>query len=287
MTTARVTPTIGWRVHGQRLRRASCISTREVGLSAWAVARWCWRHTQWVFAVTVLAAVCTLGWGRPAGLGVLAVGWVAPAVGLALWRRHRAVSYERRVEGPRRRWRQRRWARTSWAHVARQSGLGVVETLNRRNLRGERWTEQICRVPALLAVETTETGLLLTVRALVGQTSDDLARIAPALADAADARSVRARVIAARAVQLARFADDAGGLRTNAELTSSLLSGALRSAPAVTAGLEREMERGALTARGMHRVLRVAWTLADLEARDGPTADDVDTALHFRASSLS
>ena len=37
----------------------------------------------------------------------------------------------------------------------------------------------------------------------------------------------------------------------------------------------------------MHRVLRVAWTLADLEARDGPTADDVDTALHFRASSLA
>ena len=28
-------------------------------------------------------------------------------------------------------------------------------------------------------------------------------------------------------------------------------------------------------------------TLADLEARDGPTADDVDTALHFRASSLA
>ena len=47
------------------------------------------------------------------------------------------------------------------------------------------------------------------------------------------------------------------------------------------------MERGALTARGMHRVLRVAWTLADLEARDGPSSDDVDTALHFRASSLS
>ncbi|WP_061712007.1 YifB family Mg chelatase-like AAA ATPase [Kocuria palustris] len=96
---------------------------------------------------------------------------------------------------------------------------------------------------------------------------------------------VARRVAAARAVQAERLRPH--GLRTNAELTSSLLSGPLRSAASVMAGLEREMERGALTARGMHRVLRVAWTLADLEARDGPTADDVDTALHFRASSLA
>lgn len=96
---------------------------------------------------------------------------------------------------------------------------------------------------------------------------------------------VAARVAAARDVQAERLRPH--GLRTNAELTSSLLSGPLRSAASVTAGLEREMERGALTARGMHRVLRVAWTLADLEARDGPTADDVDTALHFRASTPS
>lgn len=96
---------------------------------------------------------------------------------------------------------------------------------------------------------------------------------------------VARRVAAARAVQAERLRPH--GLRTNAELTSSLLSGPLRSPASVTAGLEREMERGALTARGMHRVLRVAWTLADLEARDGPSSDDVDTALHFRASSLS
>ncbi|WP_144791871.1 YifB family Mg chelatase-like AAA ATPase [Kocuria palustris] len=96
---------------------------------------------------------------------------------------------------------------------------------------------------------------------------------------------VAARVAAARKLQAARLRPF--GLRTNAELSSALLSGALRSGPAVTAGLEREMERGALTARGMHRVLRVAWTLADLDGRDGPDGDDVDTALYFRSSGLA
>jgi len=43
------------------------------------------------------------------------------------------------------------------------------------------------------------------------------------------------------------------------------------------------MDRGSLTARGHQRVLRVAWTLADLEGRGVPVLDDVDTALYFRS----
>ena len=73
------------------------------------------------------------------------------------------------------------------------------------------------------------------------------------------------------------------GLRTNAELGGSLLHGALRPPRPVTAPLERAMDRGSLTARGHQRVLRVAWTLADLEGRGVPVLDDVDTALYFRS----
>ena len=37
-----------------------------------------------------------------------------------------------------------------------------------------------------------------------------------------------------------------------------------------------------MSARGWDRVLRVAWTIADLADRDRPDADDVVTALGFR-----
>jgi magnesium chelatase family protein len=42
------------------------------------------------------------------------------------------------------------------------------------------------------------------------------------------------------------------------------------------------MELGLLTARGMDRVLRVAWTVADLAGHDRPTAQDVEWALELR-----
>jgi magnesium chelatase family protein len=43
---------------------------------------------------------------------------------------------------------------------------------------------------------------------------------------------------------------------------------------------------GRLSARGVDRVLRLAWTLADLAARDRPAAVDVAHALHLRTSAV-
>jgi magnesium chelatase family protein len=45
---------------------------------------------------------------------------------------------------------------------------------------------------------------------------------------------------------------------------------------------ERSLERGVLTARGLDRVLRVAWTVADLLGHDRPDATDVALALQLR-----
>lgn len=42
------------------------------------------------------------------------------------------------------------------------------------------------------------------------------------------------------------------------------------------------MERGLLTARGLDRVLRVAWTVADLAGHDRPLAPDIAQALQLR-----
>lgn len=48
------------------------------------------------------------------------------------------------------------------------------------------------------------------------------------------------------------------------------------------ARLEQFVERGRLSARGVDRLLRVAWTLADLADRDAPGSDDVSAALTLR-----
>lgn len=53
-------------------------------------------------------------------------------------------------------------------------------------------------------------------------------------------------------------------------------------APGALAAAERDVERGLLTARGLDRVLRVAWTVADLAGRGRPDASDVALALELR-----
>lgn len=50
----------------------------------------------------------------------------------------------------------------------------------------------------------------------------------------------------------------------------------------VTATIDRALERGGITMRGYDRVLRVGWTLADLEGTDSPTADHIGRALYLR-----
>ncbi|MEU4686218.1 YifB family Mg chelatase-like AAA ATPase [Streptomyces xinghaiensis] len=91
---------------------------------------------------------------------------------------------------------------------------------------------------------------------------------------------VAGRVLQARERASARLAESPW--RLNGEVPGHELrtrwrpeSGALREA-------ERDMERGLLTARGLDRVLRVAWTVADLAGRDRPAAADVALALQLR-----
>ena len=49
------------------------------------------------------------------------------------------------------------------------------------------------------------------------------------------------------------------------------------------AGADAAVDRGELSARGHARVLRLAWTLADLRGAERPSADDVDIALTLRS----
>ena len=91
----------------------------------------------------------------------------------------------------------------------------------------------------------------------------------------------RARVAAARSRAAQRLADTPWSL--NSQVPGSWLRGPkVRLAASVTASLDRALERGGITMRGYDRVLRVAWTIADLEGIERPGADHVGRALYLR-----
>lgn len=70
--------------------------------------------------------------------------------------------------------------------------------------------------------------------------------------------------------------------RLNAEVPGHELRTRWPAAPGALAQAEQDLERGLLTARGLDRVLRVAWTVADLRGRDRPDALDAAVALELR-----
>ncbi|MFB8088928.1 YifB family Mg chelatase-like AAA ATPase [Streptomyces sp. NPDC055992] len=70
---------------------------------------------------------------------------------------------------------------------------------------------------------------------------------------------------------------------TNSEVPGHELRTRLAAAPGALMPAERDMERGLLTARGLDRVLRVAWTVADLRGAVRPDASDVVAALELRS----
>jgi magnesium chelatase family protein len=67
--------------------------------------------------------------------------------------------------------------------------------------------------------------------------------------------------------------------RLNGEVPGSELRRTWPPAPGSLAVLDRSLERGLITARGVVKVIRVAWTLADLAGRPRPAKDDCDAAL--------
>ncbi|MEW2067579.1 YifB family Mg chelatase-like AAA ATPase [Streptomyces sp. NPDC007346] len=91
---------------------------------------------------------------------------------------------------------------------------------------------------------------------------------------------VAARVREARARAAERLAGTPW--TTNSEVPGHELRTRLPAAPGALAAAERDLERGLLTARGLDRVLRVAWTVADLRGAPRPEARDIAVALELR-----
>ncbi|MEQ8505450.1 MAG: YifB family Mg chelatase-like AAA ATPase [Rhodospirillales bacterium] len=94
---------------------------------------------------------------------------------------------------------------------------------------------------------------------------------------------VAARVAAARTVQRDRYRDHLDqGIRTNAQADGELLDRVARPDDAGRKLLVEAADRIGLSARGYHRVLRVARTLADMDGSDGVQRIHVAEALSFR-----
>jgi magnesium chelatase family protein len=98
--------------------------------------------------------------------------------------------------------------------------------------------------------------------------------------DGENTATVAARVLAARRRAEHRYRDTPW--RTNSEVPGRELRTRWRVHPDALADASRDLDRGVLTARGLDRVLRVAWTVADLRGHDRPDAGDVALALEFR-----
>jgi magnesium chelatase family protein len=96
--------------------------------------------------------------------------------------------------------------------------------------------------------------------------------------DVETSATVAARVAASRERQQRRNGEGT--------LNSRLPASALARACALGPGAERELQRCAsaagLSARGYHRALRVARTVADLEERDRVSEDEVLEAVAYR-----
>ncbi|MEU3859809.1 YifB family Mg chelatase-like AAA ATPase [Streptomyces sp. NPDC028722] len=92
--------------------------------------------------------------------------------------------------------------------------------------------------------------------------------------------TVAQRVRQARERAAARFAGTPW--HTNSEVPGRELRSRYQAVSGAMDEAERNLERGVLTARGIDRVLRVAWTVADLVGHDRPDATDVALALQLR-----
>jgi magnesium chelatase family protein len=95
--------------------------------------------------------------------------------------------------------------------------------------------------------------------------------------------AVAERVSKARAVQALRFTDQAG-VRVNADAEGQLLEAVARPDTEGRELLAKVAERFGLSARGYHRVLRVARTIADLDGAETVRKPHIAEAVSFRLS---
>ena len=94
---------------------------------------------------------------------------------------------------------------------------------------------------------------------------------------------IAARVVTARATAAQRFADKPWQL--NSLIPSRELRTTYKPERAAMNFLHDELDKERLTARGLHKIIRLAWTLADLNGHSIPQLGDVHRAHQLREGS--
>ena len=93
--------------------------------------------------------------------------------------------------------------------------------------------------------------------------------------------AIKKRVDAARAIQRERFAGTA--VRCNAQMPAEMVEEACRIPAQGSALLQRAFEQMGMSARGYHRILKVARTIADLEGERDIQTRHLAEALQYRS----
>ena len=94
---------------------------------------------------------------------------------------------------------------------------------------------------------------------------------------------IRARVSGARTIAAKRFAED--GWALNSQIPSRALRTQYKPERNAMNFLHDELDKERLTARGLHKVIRLSWTLADLSGKGVPTLTEVKRAYGLREGS--
>jgi magnesium chelatase family protein len=101
---------------------------------------------------------------------------------------------------------------------------------------------------------------------------------------AESSETVAKRVLEARAAAAQRLAGT--GWRTNSDVPGTVLRTRWRLPRATTVLADDALDCGWLSARGYDRLLKIAWTLADLAGRPMPDRGDVDEAVGLRSRTV-
>lgn len=98
-------------------------------------------------------------------------------------------------------------------------------------------------------------------------------------------KELRGRVIAAREVAADRFKHEKFAL--NSEIPSELLRSKYRAEQKAMTRLLDFLDDGVISARSFHRILRVAWSFADLAVRERPNLEDIERGLEMKFLAIS
>jgi magnesium chelatase family protein len=111
-------------------------------------------------------------------------------------------------------------------------------------------------------------------------------RVPKALESSRNPTSVELRQVVARARSAAAERLAGTPWTTNAQLPGTYLRKHLKPARAVTAGLDKALERGSLSMRGYDRCLRLSLTVADIAGDSTVTAEHMAKAVWLRGGEL-